>query len=75
MAVGASSPDSRPLELDVLNEHERAPVVAYHEMGHALVAMGLPATDPLVHEISIIPRGVGASALHSSAAPTEDRFR
>jgi cell division protease FtsH len=51
----------------VLNEHERT-VVAYHEMGHALVAMGLPGTDP-VHKISIIPRGVGAWATPSSAPP------
>ena len=27
--------------------------VAFHEMGHALVAMALPGTDP-VHKISII---------------------
>ncbi|MCK6396570.1 ATP-dependent zinc metalloprotease FtsH [Zoogloea sp.] len=55
----------------VLNEHERT-VVAYHEMGHALVAMGLPGTDP-VHKISIIPRGVGALG-YTIQRPTEDRF-
>jgi len=33
--------------------------VAYHEMGHALVALSLPGTDP-VHRISIIPRGISA---------------
>jgi cell division protease FtsH len=54
----------------VLNEHERT-VVAYHEMGHALVAMGLPGTDP-VHKISIIPR-VGALG-YTIQRPTEDRF-
>jgi len=42
----------------VLNETERR-VVAHHEMGHAMVAMALPGTDP-VHKISIIPRGIGA---------------
>jgi cell division protease FtsH len=51
----------------VLNEHERT-VVAYHEMGHALVAMGLPGTDP-VHKISIIPRGWAPWATPSSAPP------
>src|SRR5262249_914397 len=40
----------------LLNPVERK-VVAYHEMGHALVAMSLPGVDP-VHKISIIPRGI-----------------
>jgi cell division protease FtsH len=55
----------------LLNEKERR-VVAYHEMGHALVAMALPGTDP-VHKISIIPRGVGALG-YTIQRPTEDRF-
>jgi len=55
----------------ILNEHERT-VVAYHEMGHALVAMSLPGSDP-VHKISIIPRGVGALG-YTIQRPTEDRF-
>jgi cell division protease FtsH len=55
----------------VLNEKERR-VVAYHEMGHALVAMSLPGTDP-VHKISIIPRGVGALG-YTIQRPTEDRY-
>jgi len=55
----------------LLNEKERR-VVAYHEMGHALVAMSLPGTDP-VHKISIIPRGVGALG-YTIQRPTEDRF-
>jgi len=55
----------------VLNEHERR-VVAHHEMGHALVAMALPGTDP-VHKVSIIPRGVGALG-YTIQRPTEDRF-
>ncbi len=42
----------------VMNPHERQ-VIAYHETGHALVALALPGTDP-VHKISIIPRGIGA---------------
>jgi cell division protease FtsH len=55
----------------VLNETERR-IVAHHEMGHALVAMALPGTDP-VHKVSIIPRGVGALG-YTIQRPTEDRF-
>jgi cell division protease FtsH len=55
----------------LLNPHERA-VVAYHEMGHALVAMALPGTDA-VHKISIIPRGIGALG-YTIQRPTEDRY-
>jgi cell division protease FtsH len=55
----------------VLNETERR-VVAHHEMGHAMVAMALPGTDP-VHKISIIPRGIGALG-YTLQRPTEDRF-
>jgi len=55
----------------LLNPKERE-VVAYHEMGHALVAMALPGTDP-VHKVSIIPRGVGALG-YTIQRPTEDRF-
>jgi cell division protease FtsH len=41
-------------------------------MGHALVAMSLPGTDP-VHKVSIIPRGVGALG-YTMQRPIEDRF-
>ena len=55
----------------VLNAVERR-VVAHHELGHAMVAMSLPGTDP-VHKVSIIPRGVGALG-YTIQRPTEDRF-
>lgn len=55
----------------VLNPKERE-TVAHHEMGHALVALALPETDP-VHKISIIPRGIGALG-YTLQRPTEDRF-
>jgi cell division protease FtsH len=55
----------------LLNPKERE-IVAYHEMGHALVALSLPGSDP-VHKVSIIPRGVGALG-YTIQRPTEDRF-
>jgi len=55
----------------VLGEKERR-TVALHEMGHALVAMALPGTDP-VHKISIIPRGIGALG-YTIQRPSEDRY-
>jgi cell division protease FtsH len=55
----------------VLNQEERRRV-AYHEMGHALVASSLPGVDP-VQKVSIIPRGVGALG-YTIQRPTEDRF-
>lgn len=55
----------------LLNAEERRRV-AYHEMGHALVAATLPGVDP-VQKVSIIPRGVGALG-YTIQRPTEDRF-
>jgi cell division protease FtsH len=55
----------------LLNPRERE-IVAHHEMGHAIVALSLPGTDP-VHKVSIIPRGIGALG-YTIQRPTEDRF-
>ncbi|MBY5572281.1 ATP-dependent zinc metalloprotease FtsH [Rhizobium leguminosarum] len=55
----------------LLNPRERE-IVAYHEMGHTLVAMALPGVDP-VHKVSIIPRGIGALG-YTVQRPIEDRF-
>ena len=55
----------------VLNPAERK-TVAYHEMGHALVALALPGSDA-VHKVSIIPRGIGALG-YTIQRPTEDRY-
>jgi len=41
-------------------------------MGHALVAMALPGSDP-IHKVSIIPRGIGALG-YTIQRPIEDRF-
>jgi cell division protease FtsH len=55
----------------LLNPRERE-VVAYHEMGHALVAAALPGADPVL-KVSIIPRGIGALG-YTIQRPTEDRY-
>src|SRR5579864_6498418 len=55
----------------VLSAEERRRI-AYHEIGHALVAASLPGVDP-VQKVSIIPRGVGALG-YTIQRPTQDRF-
>lgn len=55
----------------LLNPRERE-IIAYHEMGHAIVASVVPGADP-VHKVSIIPRGIGALG-YTIQRPTEDRF-
>jgi cell division protease FtsH len=40
----------------ILSDEEKK-VTAYHEAGHALIAMTLPHSDP-VHKVTIIPRGM-----------------
>lgn len=55
----------------VLNKMEKERV-AYHEVGHALVALSFPGADP-IQKISIIPRGIAALG-YTLQLPTEDRF-
>ena len=55
----------------LLNPRERR-IVAFHEMGHAIVAMALPGVDP-IRKVSIIPRGIGALG-YTMQMPTEDRY-
>ncbi len=55
----------------VLNKMEKERV-AYHEVGHALVALSFPGSDP-IQKISIIPRGISALG-YTLQLPTEDRF-
>jgi cell division protease FtsH len=55
----------------LLNPLERR-VIAYHELGHAMVSLALPGIDA-VHKVSIIPHGVGALG-YTIQRPTEDRY-
>jgi cell division protease FtsH len=55
----------------VLNKMEKERV-AHHEVGHALVALSFPGSDP-IQKISIIPRGIAALG-YTLQLPTEDRF-
>jgi cell division protease FtsH len=51
------------------DEKER---VAYHEVGHTLVALSVPHADP-VRRVSIIPRSIGALG-HTLQLPGKDRY-
>jgi len=54
----------------VIGERERE-VTAYHEAGHALVAIVLDETDP-VHKVTIVPRGRALGV--TQQLPSEDRY-
>ncbi len=54
----------------VVDEKERL-VVAYHEVGHALVGELLPEAEP-VHKISILPRGMALG--YTIQMPERDRY-
>ena len=55
----------------VLNDKEKE-IVAYHEVGHALVGAVMPGSDQ-IEKISIVPRGMAALG-YTLQLPTEDRF-
>ncbi|MDP1827666.1 MAG: ATP-dependent zinc metalloprotease FtsH [Archangium sp.] len=55
----------------VMNDAERRRV-AWHEAGHALVALSVKHADP-VHRVTIIPRSIGALGA-TLQLPTEDRY-
>ncbi|MGK4001255.1 ATP-dependent zinc metalloprotease FtsH [Sorangium sp. So ce1036] len=54
-----------------MNEEEKRRV-AFHEAGHALVALSVEHADP-VHRVTIIPRSIGALGA-TLQLPTEDRY-
>ena len=53
----------------VLTEDERK-LTAYHEAGHAIVALKIPGSDP-VHKVTIVPRGRALGL--TASLPEEDR--
>ncbi len=55
----------------VISDYEKS-IVAYHESGHALLALLIPEADPL-HKVSIIPRG-GQALGYTLQLPLEDRY-
>ncbi len=55
----------------VMNEDEKRRV-AYHEGGHALVALSVEHADP-VHRVTIIPRSIGSLGA-TLQLPAEDRY-
>ncbi len=54
----------------IISEKEKKNT-AFHEMGHALVAVALPDTDP-VHKVTIIPRGMALGM--TMQLPLEDKL-
>jgi len=54
----------------VISEKEKS-IVAYHEVGHALLSRILPNTDP-VHKISVLPRGMALG--YTLQLPLEDKY-
>ena len=59
------------VELPHLRSEEVRRVVAYHEAGHALVAVCTPGADPL-QKVTIIPRGRALGV--TEQLPTDDRL-
>lgn len=54
----------------LISDKEKA-IIAYHELGHAIVAYNLPNSDP-VHRISILPRGMALG--YTLQIPIGDKF-
>ena len=54
----------------IISEKEKE-MVAYHEVGHAIVGELLPNSDP-VHKVSILPRGLALG--YTMSLPTQDKY-
>jgi len=56
----------------ILSDYERK-VTAYHEAGHALVLLSLPAVTEPLHKVTIVPRGRSLGVTHW--LPEKDRYQ
>jgi cell division protease FtsH len=54
----------------VISDREKK-IIAYHEVGHAILSSVLPNADP-VHKISILPRGLALG--YTLQLPLEDKY-
>ncbi len=54
----------------IINDDEKK-ITAFHEAGHALVALLIPEADPL-HKVTIIPRGMALGL--TQQLPLDDRY-
>ncbi|MEK7138722.1 MAG: ATP-dependent zinc metalloprotease FtsH [Patescibacteria group bacterium] len=59
-----------PERKSMLISPEEKRTTAYHEAGHAVVALFVPESDP-IHKVTIIPRGLSLGSTHQ--LPTDDK--
>ena len=64
------SPESNKKKSRIISVKEKE-IIAYHEVGHAIVAKLLPNSDP-VHKVSILPRGMALG--YTLQLPIEDKY-
>ncbi len=55
----------------IMNPKEKR-IIAYHELGHAIVGLSLPKANP-VHKVTVIPRGTSTLG-YTESLPTEDKY-
>ncbi len=55
----------------IMNPKEKR-IIAYHELGHAIVGLSLPNANP-VHKVTVIPRGTSTLG-YTESLPTEDKY-
>jgi cell division protease FtsH len=55
----------------IMNPKEKR-IIAYHELGHAIVGLSLPNANP-VHKVTVIPRGTSTLG-YTESLPAEDKY-